>query len=173
MKKLKRFLRWPCRRSADTLASVAAPVPPVPGVPSSLSAGSPEVQAPEVPGPAAQATTIQAPEVQESAPGSPRDPRIDATVAQDVLDVGDLLDNYEFRLQLAEALAALPDIEVLAPERGQPFDRSRHRWQVTERTADPGAVETIAYTISAGLADRRGRVLRIARVAVFDVQKED
>jgi hypothetical protein len=172
MKNLMRLLPWAQRQHAG--ATVTAPAetaaPSIPDVPESQVTGAPEVHVPEAQAPKVPVLEGQTVAV-EPHPHSRRDPRIDASVAQDVLDVGDLLENYEIRLRLAEALAALPDIEVLAPERGEPFDRSCHRWEVTEPTADPGALETIAYVISAGLADRHGRVLRTARVAVFDMKE--
>lgn len=196
MKRLKRsFLRfrWWSRPADDDPAAdapTAVPTPPTdappagtPAVvtgtdtrpaalddsPDALDDGSGDVVTP-LPG----APTDRVPPAPDPgpAPGAGRDPRIDAAVAADVLDVGDLLENLEIRLRLAEALAALPDIEVLAPDRGQPYDRRRHRWVETTPTDDPAAVETIAHVISAGLADRQGRVLRAARVAVFNV-KED
>jgi hypothetical protein len=163
---LRRFSPWrkrsprqePTQTGTEGPDAAGTPVPPpaqpVPDSPDGGEAGRTEAGPAEVP--------IEA----------PRDPQIDAKVALDILDVGDLLESYDIRIRLAEALAALPGIHIVAPRRGEPFDRSRHRWETTEPAADAGAVETVAYMISAGLTDPDGLVLRAARVAVYDMRED-
>jgi hypothetical protein len=101
-----------------------------------------------------------------------RDQRIDVKVASGILDIGDLVESYDIRMQLAEALTALPGIEVLIPGPGEPFDRQRHRWEITEPVANAQVVGTVAYMISAGLAGHDGLLLRPARVAVYDTRED-
>jgi len=153
-----RLFRW--RKKTPDPTPVAPP--PVAEAPVAKAPAPPPVTEPE-PDP----LTVRA----EPHPDRGRDPGIDAAVALNILDVGDLLENADIRLRLAEALAELPDVEVLTPQPGDPFDRSRHRWESTEPTTDPTAVETVAYLISAGLTDGDGLLLRPARVAVYDTEE--
>jgi hypothetical protein len=97
---------------------------------------------------------------------------VEVRVALGVLDIGDLLESYDIRLLLAEAVGALPGVDVLVPRTGEPYDRTRHRWEITEPAPDDRVVATVAYLISAGLANGDGLVLRPARVAVYDTEKD-
>lgn len=147
--KFSRLLWW---RTAETLTS-PPPAEPAPR--------------PEPPSFPETAALSESPARQEDPAGAPPVPA-NTRIALDVLDVGDLVESYDIRMCLAEALAPLPEVEIVIPRQGEPFDRSRHRWETTEPTSDATAVKTIAYMISAGLADRNGVLLRPARVAVYN-----
>lgn len=143
-----KYSRLPWRRKAKTVASSPPADPP------SASQQDPALKEPP-------AETASAPPVHAN-----------TKIALDVLEVGDLVESHDIRMCLAEALAPLPEVEIVIPRRGESFDRSRHRWEKTEPTNDATAVKTIAYMISAGLADQNGLLLRPARVAVYNSRED-
>lgn len=101
-----------------------------------------------------------------------RPPGLDAKVAQAVLEVADRLTSPDLRRRLAEAVSPLPGATVIVPEPGTRFDPDVHEWVSSRPPPREDLRETVAETLHAGLADRTGRLLRPARVIVYDVPEE-
>lgn len=101
-----------------------------------------------------------------------RPPGLDAEVAQAVLEVADRLTSPDLRRRLAEAVGPLPGATVIVPGPGARFDPDVHEWVSSRPPPREDLRETVAETLHAGLADRTGRLLRPARVIVYDVPEE-
>ncbi len=101
-----------------------------------------------------------------------RPPGLDAKVAQAVLEVADRLTSPDLRRRLAEAVSPLPGATVIVPEPGTRFDPDVHEWVSSRPPPREDLRETVAETLHAGLAERTGRLLRPARVIVYDVPEE-
>lgn len=101
-----------------------------------------------------------------------RPPGLDAKVAQAVLEVADRLTSPDLRRRLAEAVGPLPGATVIVPGPGARFDPDVHEWVSSRPPPREDLRETVAETLHAGLADRTGRLLRPARVIVYDVPEE-
>ncbi|MFJ6728584.1 nucleotide exchange factor GrpE [Streptomyces sp. NPDC091281] len=129
---------------------------------------------PRPPDPRVPVLSPTAPEVSEpgGAAHGTRDPDIDAAVAEAVLDVADRIRSAHLRRGLAQALTRLPDVTVIAPPAGTPFDPDRHEAVDTVPTDRPELADTVAENLMAGLADRTGRIVRPARVTVHVVERE-
>lgn len=104
--------------------------------------------------------------------GVERPPGLDAEVAQAVLEVADRLTSPDLRRRLAEAVGPLPGATVIVPGPGARFDPDVHEWVSSRPPPREDLRETVAETLHAGLADRTGRLLRPARVIVYDVPEE-
>lgn len=101
-----------------------------------------------------------------------RPPGLDAKVAQAVLEVADRLTSPDLRRRLAEAVGPLPGATVIVPGPGARFDPDVHEWVSSRPPPREDLRETVAETLHAGLAERTGRLLRPARVIVYDVPEE-
>lgn len=101
-----------------------------------------------------------------------RPPGLDTEVARAVLEVADRLTSPDLRRRLAEAVGPLPGATVIVPEPGTRFDPDVHEWVSSRPPPREDLRETVAETLHAGLAERTGRLLRPARVIVYDVPEE-
>src|SRR5690606_22839357 len=101
-----------------------------------------------------------------------RPPGLDTEVARAVLEVADRLTSPDLRRRLAEAVGPLPGATVIVPGPGARFDPDVHEWVSSRPPPREDLRETVAETLHAGLADRTGRLLRPARVIVYDVPEE-
>lgn len=133
-----------------------------------------EPPVPESPGPPPPAAEEPAPEppATEPPPAPVRPPGIDQEVAEKVLKIADRISSPELRRRLGEALSALPDVRVIMPPAGTRFDPDLHVWVSDVPAERPELAETVAETLTAGLADREGRVIRPARVTVHSTGQE-
>ena len=89
-----------------------------------------------------------------------------------MLEVADRLTSPDLRRRLAEAVGPLPGATVIVPGPGTRFDPDVHEWVSSRPPPREDLRETVAETLHAGLADRTGRLLRPARVIVYDVPEE-
>ncbi|MFE5332059.1 hypothetical protein ACFRCG_37335 [Embleya sp. NPDC056575] len=97
---------------------------------------------------------------------------LDRQVAEQILSVGDKVASAALRRRLGAALAALPDIGIVMPDPGTPFDPDLHVWASGRPAPTPSDVGTVAETLAPGLTDHLGRVIRPARVSVHHEPKE-
>ncbi|MES9541462.1 hypothetical protein [Actinomadura sp. NPDC000600] len=153
--------RWWHRltRSARRTEEATAPWPPEPAAGSAESAARPAK-------PAARPA--------EPDGGGPqaRPPGLDAEVALAVLAVADRLTSPDLRRRLAEAVSPLPGAVLIVPRGGTRFDPDVHEWVSSRPPPQDDLRETVAETVHAGLADHTGRLLRPARVVVYDLAEE-
>jgi hypothetical protein len=124
-------------------------------------------------GPGGQATDGDCPDERRPSGYAARDPDVDLAVASAVLTVASRLTSAELRRRLTEAVSLLPDVTVVFPAAGEPFDAALHTWKASAPASATGAVETIAETRSAGLLDHRGGVRRRADVVVYDTTEDN
>lgn len=124
----------------------------------------------DAPGPG---TDVDDPDVRRPSEGTARDPGVDLAVASAVLTVASRLTSAELRRRLTEAVSLLPDITVIFPAAGEPFDPDLHTCKASAPASAAGTAETIAETWSAGLLDHRGTVRRRADVVVYDTTEDN
>jgi hypothetical protein len=162
-----------------TAVGLSAPGKPVPtsGIPTADPARPPDSPPPS----ASPRPSVALPDAVATHPNSApaprqsdtgRDPGVDAVVATEVLKVADRIRSVHLRRCLAEALSRLPDVTVVMPAEGTAFDPDVHEWADTVTTDRPELEETVAETLTAGLADRTGRLIRPARVTVHTTDLE-
>jgi hypothetical protein len=99
-------------------------------------------------------------------PGIRRSPA--TSVAKEVLDVADHLDNGELALRLIEAVLQLPGVSAVRPEQGDGFQPRQHEWVGNRITDDPARWNTIAQTLAPGAITSERTLLRAAQVIVFE-----